>query len=110
MKQESVEAPQESMPDSPPDGDGEEEHLREWRGIMRSTSLNNCPVEELDICSTTRSLKGSTENLATFTYQNFGRMKEKKACKRSVICTLYKITESPQVSRRNSSMVRNILK
>lgn len=108
MKQESVETLQESMPDSPPEGDGEEEHLREWRGLMRSTSLDNCPVEELDICSTTRSLKGSTQNLATFTYQNFGSMKEKKPCKRNVICTLYKIKESPQFSRRNSSMVRNI--
>lgn len=83
----------------------EEKHKKEWHTLMRSTSLSNCPVEDMDICNTSRSLRNSTENLVTNTFRDTDSMKENEYYKRNVICTLYKITESPPLSRRNSSLV-----
>lgn len=99
MMQESVETLDTDILDDIPE---EEEHLKDFRKFARTTSTDNCPVEAVEVCSMTRSLKGSTEDISSL-FEN--KCHEKNKCKRNVICTLYKIYESPPLSRKRSSQV-----
>lgn len=103
MKQQIAETLENELSEVPPE-DGRKVDVQECRVIKPLSPLSS-PLEELDKCSTTINLKEKTEE---FNLKEDSKLKGVKSCKSDVICTLYKTKETPQLSRKDCSVVRNI--
>lgn len=100
MKEQSVETLDTDIPNETK----EVEIEHEFRDFVRSTSFDNCPMEDVEICSASRSFKGSSEDITALP-ENLTWRKRKDKCNKDVVCTLFKISESPTTEKRNSSRV-----
>ncbi|XP_054717562.1 monocarboxylate transporter 9-like [Uloborus diversus] len=71
--------------------------------LMRSTSLDNCPTGDLEICNTTQryALKKEVAAGVMSHLENLEAEHRKRGGMPDVICTLYKIAESPTTDAKN---------